>query len=344
MTGNHCPCIHGGKVPKYFGGLCLKSHPLFFSASPCGTRPWQRTSPVAEITLWCMNCSVVWHWVRRWYEVSMLVWRHHGWTVRMAGRSMDRAGRRALSVHPRGRGTHVPVGVMAAWMTTVTRVVIRRGWRVVWVTRVTPGVDTRRRDAWVAARMQVRGWSSRVRVLWAHAGRCHPLFFLPSVAEPDPYNFLLQLKGVCQVGNLLGGWLWVFAKVLLQGALDRHLYRGALLSLPALGCNLVDGGWGSGSGVRFRQPLFQEGHQLAHVFEAELECLESADGGLREDVAVEGTQGQPDVGLGEAQLDPPLLELFSEGLQVVWKTGVWEDFRILEFTRITTTIVQTLFE
>ena len=85
----------------------------------------------------------------------------------MAGRTMDRAGRRALSVHPRGRGTHVPVGVMAAWMTTVTRVVIGRGWRVVWVTRVTPaaGVDTRRRDAWVAARMQFRGWSSRVRVL-----------------------------------------------------------------------------------------------------------------------------------------------------------------------------------
>jgi len=84
--------------------------------------------------------------------------------VRVAGWTMDRAGRRALSVHPRGRGTHVPVGVMAPWMTTVTLVIIRRGWRVVWVTRVTPaaGVDPRGRYAWVAARMQV--WSSRVRV------------------------------------------------------------------------------------------------------------------------------------------------------------------------------------
>ena len=45
--------------------------------------------------------------------------------------------------------------------------------------------------------------------------------------------------------------------------------------------------------------------------------FEPADGGLAENVAVEGAEGQADVRLGEAQLDPPLLKLLGERLEVI---------------------------
>ena len=57
--------------------------------------------------------------------------------------------------------------------------------------------------------------------------------------------------------------------------------------------------------------------QLAHVLEAELERLKAADGGLAEDIAVEGAEGEAHVGLGEAELDAPLLELLGKGLEIV---------------------------
>ena len=61
----------------------------------------------------------------------------------------------------------------------------------------------------------------------------------------------------------------------------------------------------------------EQGLQLAHVLETQLQRLEPADRRLGENVAVEGAEGQADVGLGEAQLDPALLELLGKGLQVV---------------------------
>ena len=42
-----------------------------------------------------------------------------------------------------------------------------------------------------------------------------------------------------------------------------------------------------------------------------------ADSGLAEDVAVERAEGEADVSLREAKLDPPLLELLGERLQVI---------------------------
>ena len=48
-----------------------------------------------------------------------------------------------------------------------------------------------------------------------------------------------------------------------------------------------------------------------------LKGLKSADGGLREDVAVEGAEGKADVGLGKAELDSSLFELTSKSLEVV---------------------------
>ena len=42
-----------------------------------------------------------------------------------------------------------------------------------------------------------------------------------------------------------------------------------------------------------------------------------ADGRLAEDVAVERAEGEADVGLREAELDPPLLELLRERLEVI---------------------------
>ena len=147
--------------------------------------------------------------------------------------------------------------------------------------------------------------------------RRHPLLLLPPVAEPHPHHLFLQLEAVRQCRDLLRRRLRVLVEVLLQRALDADLDGGPLLPLPALRRDLVYGGRGAGGGVRLRQPLLEQRHQLAHVLEAELERLEPADGGLGEDVAVEGAERQPHVRLGEAQLDPPLLELLGEGLQVV---------------------------
>ena len=62
--------------------------------------------------------------------------------------------------------------------------------------------------------------------------------------------------------------------MLLEGALDGDLDGGALLALPSLRGDLVDGGGGAGRRVRLRQPLLQQRHQLAHVLETQLKGLE----------------------------------------------------------------------
>ena len=152
--------------------------------------------------------------------------------------------------------------------------------------------------------------------------RRHPLLLLPAVAKPHPDDLLLQLEAVGEGGDLLCGRLGVLVEVLLECALDADLDGGALLPLAALRRDLVDGGRGARGRVGLRQPLLEQGHELAHVLEAELEGLEPADGRLGEDVAVEGAQCEAHVRLGEAQFDPPLLELLGEGLQVVCKARV----------------------
>lgn len=45
------------------------------------------------------------------------------------------------------------------------------------------------------------------------------------------------------------------------------------------------------------EPLLQQGFELAHVLEAEVESLEAGDGGLAEIIAVELPHGQPNVAL-----------------------------------------------
>ena len=192
---------------------------------------------------------------------------------------------------------------------------------------------TERRPPVAAAAHQRRGPSVEVRVghglrrpvrpvrhdelaIDVDRGR-HPLLLLPPVAEPHSHHLLLQLQLVGQLRDLGGGRLGALDEVRLQRPFHRHLDRRPLLPLPALRRDLVDGSGGAGGGVGLLQPLLQQRLQFAHVLEAQLQGLEAADGGLREDVAVQGTQRQPHVGLREAQLDPPLLELLGEGLQVV---------------------------
>ena len=125
------------------------------------------------------------------------------------------------------------------------------------------------------------------------------------------------MQAVCKVGDLLGRRFWILVEVLLQRALDRDLDAGPLLSFPSLRCYLVYRRRGPRRRVRFRQPLLEQRHQLAHVLEAELEGLEPADRRLREDVAVERAEGEADVRLGEAQLDSSLLELLGERFQII---------------------------
>ena len=147
--------------------------------------------------------------------------------------------------------------------------------------------------------------------------RCHPLLLLPSVTEPHPDHFFLQLKVVRERGDLLRGRFRLFVEVLLERALHRHLDRRSLLSFPALGGDFVDARRRAGRRVRLLEPLLQQRLQLAHVLEAQLKSLEPAYRRLREDVAVESTERETDVRLGEAQLDAPLFELSSERLEVV---------------------------
>ena len=105
--------------------------------------------------------------------------------------------------------------------------------------------------------------------------------------------------------------------MLFQGTFHAHFDAGALLTFTSLRRDFIDGGGWSRRGIGLFQPLLQQRFQFAHVLETELERLEAADGRLREDVAVERTQRQTDVGLREAQFDAPLFELFGERFEVV---------------------------
>lgn len=148
-------------------------------------------------------------------------------------------------------------------------------------------------------------------------GRSHPLLLLSPVAEPDANHFLFQLKRIGQRGDLLSRRLGLFVEMLFQRPLDAHLDRCPLLPLASLSRNLVDGRRRSGGRIGLFQPLLQQRLQLAHVFKAELQRFEPADCRLREDVAVQSSQSQSDIRLGETQLDPALFKLFGEGFQVV---------------------------
>lgn len=79
----------------------------------------------------------------------------------------------------------------------------------------------------------------------------------------------------------------------------------------------VQAGRAARGGVRLLQPLVQQRLQLAHVFKAELQGLKPAYGGLGKYISVQGPQGESDVRLRKAQLDPPLFELLGKLLQVV---------------------------
>lgn len=222
-----------------------------------------------------------------------VVGRHHGGAVLGLRVAVQRHRRTLAQVGGDGQVPgHVRIVVRVVVVTAVTAVTAG-------VTRVTAdGVDP-------------------VQRILAHVGRRHPLLLLTPIAEPHADDLLLQLEAVRQVGDLLGRGLGILVEVLLQGPLDGHLDARALLPLPALRRDLVDRGRGPRRRVGLRQPLLEQGHQLAHVFKAELQRLEPADGRLGEDVAVEGPQGQAHVGLREPQLDPALLELFREGFQVI---------------------------
>lgn len=117
-----------------------------------------------------------------------------------------------------------------------------------------------------------------------------------------------------------------------QSPFDSYFDRSPFLPPPALRCDLIQAGGTAGRRVRFLKPLVQQWHEFAHVFEAELQRLEPADGGLGKHITIQRTQREPNVRLREAQFDPPLLELFGKLLQVVrgWRVLV----RLLVVTRV----------
>lgn len=151
----------------------------------------------------------------------------------------------------------------------------------------------------------------------AYTRRCHPLLLLPPVAEPNTNHLLFQLQTVRQCGDLLRRRFRTFEEVALQGPFNAHLDGGALLALAALCRYFVDARRAASARIGLLQPLVQQRLELAHVLEAKLQCLEPADGGLRENIAVECAESQANVGLREAELNASLLELLGKLLEVV---------------------------
>lgn len=103
----------------------------------------------------------------------------------------------------------------------------------------------------------------------------------------------------------------------LQRPFYAYLDRGPFFPFPPLSSDFVQAGWTARGGIRFFQPLVQQRLELTHVFEAELQGLEPANSGLGKHISIQRSQGESDVSLSEAQLDPPLLKLLGELLQVV---------------------------
>lgn len=110
--------------------------------------------------------------------------------------------------------------------------------------------------------------------------------------------------------------------MLLQSSFYRDFDAGAFLSLAALGGDLIDARGRPRRRIRLLQPLLQQRLQFTHVLEAQLERLEPADGGLRENVSIQGSEREPYVSLRKTQLDASLLELFRERFQVVGRGRV----------------------
>ena len=102
-----------------------------------------------------------------------------------------------------------------------------------------------------------------------------------------------------------------------QSPFNAHLDRGPFFPFPPLRGDFVQAGGAPRGGVCLLQPLVQQRLELTHVFEAELQGLEPANGGLGKHISIQRPQGESHVGLREAQLDPSLLELLGELLQVV---------------------------
>jgi hypothetical protein len=158
----------------------------------------------------------------------------------------------------------------------------------------------------------------------------HAFLLLPSIAKPYAHNLLLELQHVRQIGYFLCGWLRIRLEVDFQRALDCLLDARALLALAALCSNFVYIGWRTVCRVGLVEPLGQQWLQFAHVLEAQLQRFESAYGRLAEHVAVQGAQGEPNIGLCEAELNASLFELFGKQFQVIIAQRVLFRIRIFD--------------
>ena len=123
-------------------------------------------------------------------------------------------------------------------------------------------------------------------VLFSYVGRRQPLLLLPSVAEPNSDNLLLQLERVGKSGELRRRWFGVFAEVMLESSLNGDLDACAFFSLTTLSCHFIYTREGAGSAVGFLQPFLEQRFELAHVFEAKLKCLKATYRCLREHIAI----------------------------------------------------------
>lgn len=166
-------------------------------------------------------------------------------------------------------------------------------------------------------------WHTLHDAVAERVGRRHPFLLLPSIAEPHSDYFLLELQRVRERRDLLRRGLRLLVEVLLERALHRHFDRRSLLALSSLRGDLVDARRRTGRRVCLLEPLLQQRFQLTHIFEAQLKSLEPAYCRLRENVAVQSTERETDVRLGEAKLDASLLELLGEGLEVVRRRRIF---------------------
>ncbi len=161
----------------------------------------------------------------------------------------------------------------------------------------------------LSVRPDVRGWR-------------HTLLLLPTVAEPHSDHFFLQLQGVRERCDLLRRGLGHLQEMTLQSSLHSDFNTRALFPFPALSGDFIYASRGPRGRVSLFQPFGKQRFELAHVLKTQLQRLKATDSGLTEYVTVQGAEGEADVGLGEPEFDPALLEGFGEGLEVVGRRRV----------------------
>ena len=153
-----------------------------------------------------------------------------------------------------------------------------------------------------------------------HRRELHAFLFLSLIAEPHAHNVLLEVQFLGDLSYLLAGRARLDGEVRLEGALLRRRYRRPLALFVVDAAEDVDGHLVVASlFLGLLKPRVQHGFESDHVVVAEGERLEAADRALTEGAdawQLEVAKSRANVRLRDAQLNPTLLKVFGERLEL----------------------------